>query len=127
MRVTKARHFTNAMAALVAAIFVIATLMPAAAQPARRSGKLVCRNAVLSIISLLDDKEDNTPDYRKAYETIVQRCGPATDAPSASAPSPRKDCGNLAVAVLDIIEDDKMDTQGFVAARTRFALSCAPR
>ena len=115
------------MAVLVAAIFVSAKLMPATAQPAKRSGKLVCRNAVLSIISLLDDKEDNTPDYRKAYETIVQRCGPATDAPSASAPSPRKDCGNLAVAVLDIIEDDKINTQGFVAARTRFALSCAPR
>jgi hypothetical protein len=115
------------MAALVAAIFVIATLMPAAAQPAKRSGAGPCRQGALSLISLLDSKEDNTPDYRNAYDGVVQTCGPATGAPSASAPSPREDCGKLALALLDIIEDGKINTQGFVAARTRFALSCAPR
>lgn len=114
------------MAALVAAIFVIATLMPATAQPVKRSGVGPCRQGALSLISLLDSKEDNTPDYRQAYDGVVRSCGPATGAPSASAPSPREDCGKLALAVLDIIEDGKMNTQGFVAARTRFALSCAP-
>lgn len=115
------------MAALVAAIFLSAVLASATAQPAKRSGTLPCRQGALSIISMLDSKEDNTPDYRSAYDAIVQTCGPATGAPSASAPSPRADCGKLAVAVLDLIEDGKINTQGFVAARTRFALSCAPR
>jgi hypothetical protein len=115
------------MAALVAAIFVIATLMPAIAQPAKRSGAGPCRQGALSLISLLDSKADNTADYRHAYDGIVQTCGPASPAPSAQAPSGRDDCGKLALALLDIIEDGKINTRGFAAARTRFALSCAPR
>ena len=114
------------MAALVAAIFVSAALEPATAQPAKRSGAGPCRQAALSIIAALDAKEDNTPDYRHAYEGIVQTCGPA-GAPSAQPPSPREECGKLALAVLDAIEDNKINTQAFVHARTRFALSCAPR
>ena len=124
---SKSRHLTVAMAALVAAIFMFAALTPATAQPAKRSGTGPCRQGALSLISLLDSKEDNTPDYRRAYDGVVQTCGPATGAPSASPPSPREDCGKLALAVLDVIEDGKINTQGFVAARTRFALSCAPR
>lgn len=118
------RHFTIVMAAPVAAIFVCAALVSAAAQPAKRSGAGPCRQAALSIIALLDAKEDNTPDYRHAYEGIVQTCGPA-GAPSAQPPSGREECGKLALAVLDAIEDGKINTQGFVHARTRFALSCA--
>ena len=115
------------MAAFVAAIFVFAPLMPAMAQPAKRSGAGPCSQGALSLISLLDSKEDNTADYRSAYDGVVQTCGPATGATSASPPSPREDCGKLAVAVLNLIEDGKINTQGFVAARTRFALSCAPK
>ncbi len=123
----RSRYLIIPMAALVAAIFVLATLMPAIAQSAKRSGVGPCRQGALSLISLLDSKEDNTPDYRNAYDGVVQSCGPATGAPSASAPSPRTDCGKLASALLDLIEDGKMNSQGFVAARTRFAMSCGPR
>ena len=77
-------------------------------------------------MSMLDAKEDNTADYRHAYDGLIKTCGPA-GAPSAQPPSPREECGKLALAVLDAIEENKINTQAFVHARTRFALSCAPR
>jgi hypothetical protein len=120
------RHMFSQMAASMAAIFVFAVITPATAQQAKRSGAGPCRQAALSIISALDAKEDNTPDYRHAYEGLTQTCGPA-GMPSAQPPSPREECGKLALAVLDAIEDNKINTQGFVHTRTRFAMSCAPR
>ena len=59
------------MAAPVAAIFVCAALVSATAQPAKRSGAGPCRQAALSIISMLEAKEYNTADYRHAYDGIV--------------------------------------------------------
>lgn len=120
------RHLTLAMAAPVAAILVCANLASATAQQTKRSGAGPCRQAALSIIAALDAKEDNTADYRHAYEGLTQTCGPA-GMPSAQPPSPREECGKLALAVLDAIEENKINTQGFVHARTRFAMSCAPR
>jgi hypothetical protein len=114
------------MAAFVAAIFVCATLTSASAQSAKRSGAGPCRQAALSIMAMLDAREDNTADYRHAYDGLTQTCGPA-GMPSAQPPSPREECGKLALAVLDAIEENKINTQGFVHARTRFAMSCGPR
>jgi hypothetical protein len=113
------------MAALVAAIFVCAALAPATAQD-KRSGVGPCRQGALSLIGMLDLGEDNTADYRHAYEGVVKTCGPA-GMPSAQPPSARADCPKLARAMLDAIEEGKINSQGFVHARTRFALSCAPR
>ena len=120
------QHMLSRMAAPVAAILICGIVAPASAQPAKRSGAGPCRQAALSIMAMLDAKEDNTPDYRHAYDGLVQTCGPA-GAPSAQPPSPRAECGKLALAVLDAIEENKLNTQAFVHARTRFALSCAPR
>ena len=121
----QSRHLTISMAALVAAIFVSAALAPATAQD-KRSGVGPCRQGALSLIGMLDQGEDNTADYRHAYEGVVQTCGPA-GMPSAQAPSARQECPKLARAMLDGIEEGKINTQGFVHARTRFAMSCAPR
>ena len=121
----QSRHLIK-MAALVAAIFVFAALTSASAQQTKRSGAGPCRQAALSIISALEAKEDNTPDYRHAFEGLTQTCGPA-GMPSAQPPSPREECGKLALAVLDAIEENKINTQAFVHARTRLAMSCAPR
>ena len=120
------RHMLSRMAAPVAAILICGIVAPATAQQTKRSGAGPCRQAALSIISALEAKEDNTPDYRHAYEGLTQTCGPA-GMPSAQPPSPREECGKLALAVLDAIEDNKINTQAFVHARTRFAMSCAPR
>ncbi|MBN8990168.1 MAG: hypothetical protein J0H42_18130 [Rhizobiales bacterium] len=114
------------MATLVVAILVCGTLASAHAQQTRRSGTGPCRQGALSLIAMLDANEDNTPDYRRVYEAVVQTCGPA-GMPSAQPPSPREECRKLALAMLDAIEDNKINTQGFVHARTRFATSCAPR
>ena len=121
----QSRHLTLAMAALVAAIFVCASLAPAIAQD-KRSGVGPCRQGALSLIGMLDGGEDNTADYRHAFDGVVKTCGPA-GMPSAQPPSARADCPELARAMLDAIEENKINTQGFVHARTRFAMSCAPR
>jgi hypothetical protein len=113
------------MAALVAAIFVCAALAPATAQD-KRSGVGPCRQGALSLIGMLDGGEDNTADYRHAFDGVVKTCGPA-GMPSAQPPSARADCPKLARAMLDAIEEGKINAQGFVHARTRFAMSCAPR
>ena len=119
------RHLV-AMAALVAAISICAALAPVTAQSGKRSGLGPCRQGALALVGMLDGGEDNTADYRHAYQAVVQTCGPA-GAPSAQAPSSRQECPNLARAMLDAIEENKLNTQTFVHARTRFAMSCAPR
>lgn len=47
----------------------------------------------------------------------------------AAAPSPfdRARCRDLAAAIVDLIEDDKMDSAEFAHARNRFAAACPPR
>ena len=75
---------------------------------------------------MLEAKEDNTADYRHAYDGLTASLRPRRCAVRAAA-VPREECGKLALAVLDAIEENKINTQGFVHARTRFALTCAPR
>ena len=80
-------------------------------------------------MSLLDGKMDNTALYRDTFATVVNTCGPASPAAPAqpAAPSDRAVCDDLATAMTDLIEDDKMNTLAFVKARSAFAQSCAPR
>jgi hypothetical protein len=110
---------------------VIAVLLSAGAAfaqgAAKRSGTGPCRQGALALIGMLDDKSDNTADYRHAYEAVVQTCGPAGAARTPVAPQERSTCRDLALKVLDTIEDGKMNTQAFVQVRETFAKSCAPR
>lgn len=123
-----ASRYNLVVAALVAAIFVCGAVTPAAAQSAKRSGIGPCRQGALAIIAMLDRKEDHTAEYRHAYDGLVQTCGPMGEArmPTPSDVS-RTDCGKLALAVLDAIEEGKMNTKGFVEVRARFAAACEPR
>lgn len=88
-----------------------------------------CHEAVNGLVSLLDGKMDNTALYRETFATVVNTCGPAAPAqPAQPAAAPdRSACDDLATAMTDLIEDDKMNTADFVKARTAFAQSCAPR
>ncbi|HUC51898.1 MAG TPA: hypothetical protein VMA30_21125 [Xanthobacteraceae bacterium] len=76
---------------------------------------------------------DNTALYRETFATVVNGCGPASpeSAPAATSqaasPPDRAACDDLAGAMTDLIEDDKMNTAAFVKARSAFARSCAPR
>jgi hypothetical protein len=88
-----------------------------------------CHEAVNGLVSLLDGKMDNTALYRETFATVVNTCGPAAPAqPVQPAAAPdRSACDDLANAMTDLIEDDKMSTADFVKARGAFAQSCAPR
>ena len=93
------------------------------------SSSASCHEAVNGLVSLLDGKMDNTALYRETFTTVVNTCGPAVPAqPAQPAAAPdRSACDDLATAMTDLIEDDKMNTADFVKARNAFAQSCAPR
>ncbi len=98
--------------------------------PAPRFGEKSCREAVNGLISLLDAKTDNTALYRDTNAVVVNTCGPAATKaePKPAAPPPGRDaCHDLAAALVDLIEDGKMNTKAFVEARGRFAQACPPR
>ncbi|MGA8320854.1 MAG: hypothetical protein WB774_08560 [Xanthobacteraceae bacterium] len=107
-----------------AAVMTIAATTSAFA--AQRSNQASCHEAVNGLVSLLDGKMDNTALYRETFATVVNTCGPAAPALPAAAPD-RSACDDLATAMTDLIGDDKMNTAGFIKARTAFAQSCAPR
>jgi hypothetical protein len=120
------------IAMAVSAIAVATCASPAFA--AQRPGPGPCREAVNGLVSLLDGKMDDTALYRDTFAVVVNTCGPATAAPAQAQPQPalpspsgRAACHDLAVAMTDIIEDDKMNTAAFVKARAAFGQSCAPR
>ena len=88
------------------------------------------REAVNGLVSMLDAKTDNTANYRDTYAVVVDTCGPvATKAKPKATPAPasRDACHDLAAAMVDLIEDGKMDTAAFVTARNEFAATCPPR
>jgi len=83
---------------------------------------------LLGIVSTLDAKTDNSDDYRHTFSAIVETCGPVAPAPKPKEPPPsRAGCRDLAMAMVDLIEDGKMNTKAFVKARDAFAETCPPR
>ena len=112
------------MRGLVPLALLAATLAaPALAQ--KRTGAAPCRQGALALMSMLDGKDDKSADYKHAFEAVTQTCGPVAKARDIT-PSPRASCGKLALAVLDAIEEGKINTPVFVRARDIFAASCAP-
>jgi hypothetical protein len=122
---------------IAAMVFTIAaTTCASPSFAAQRSGPGPCREAVNGLVSLLDGKMDGTALYRDTFAVVVNTCGPAPAAPEPAQAQPaapqssltgRAASHDLAVAMTDIIEDDKMNTAAFVKTRTAFAQSCAPR
>jgi hypothetical protein len=116
------------VAAAAAAVVGFAPLAAAAAQAAKRSSEASCRQAANGLVSMLDAKTDDTALYRDTYAVVVRTCGPASAVPKPATPPPNRDaCHDLAAALVDAIEDGKMNTAAFVKARTDFARACAPR
>ena len=114
------------LVAFTAAVVICAS--PASA--ASRSSEKSCRQAANGLISLLDAKTDDTALYRDTYTVVVDSCGPPASniqsKPGATPPG-RVACRDLAAALVDLIEDGKMNTEAFVEARGRFAQACPPR
>jgi hypothetical protein len=113
----------------LAATAVMTITATTSAFAAQRASPASCHEAVNGLVSLLDGKMDNTVLYRETFATVVNTCGPAAPAQPAqpTAAPDRSTCDDLATAMTDLIEDDKMNTADFVKARTAFAQSCAPR
>ncbi len=58
----------------------------------------------------------------------LRPAGLAAPAPKPKTPPPGRDaCHDLAAAMVDLIEDGKMDTAAFVKARNDFADTCPPK
>jgi hypothetical protein len=116
--------------ALGLAAVAAAALICTAAAAAPASTPASCREAANGLISLLDAGKDTGALYRDTYAVVVNTCGPAAAAPRPAAPpSPpdRAKCHDLAAALVDLIEDDAMDSAKFAATRDTFAAACAPK
>lgn len=115
-------------AACVAAVLVVAPLPSFAAKMAARSGEKACREAINGLISLIDANTDNSALYRDTFAVVVNTCGLIAPAPKPKNPPPsRAGCHDLAAAMVDLIEDEKLNTGDFVKARNAFAQTCPPR
>jgi hypothetical protein len=87
-----------------------------------------CREAINGLISLIDSNSDNTALYRDTFAVVVHTCGPSSPAPKPKDASPRPaGCHDLAAAMVDLIEDEKLNTAAFTKARDAFAQTCPPR
>jgi hypothetical protein len=117
-------------AALLAAALILAPLPSFGTKIAPRASEGSCRQAANGLISLLDAKTDDTALYRDTYTVVVDTCGPpasnAQSKPGATPPG-RVACRDLAAALVDLIEDGKMNIKAFVEARSCFAQVCPPR
>ena len=118
----------RATAACLAAALVIAPLPSFAAKMVARSGEKPCREAINGLISLIDANTDNSALYRDTFAVVVNTCGLIAPAPKPKNPPPsRAGCHDLAAAMVDLIEDEKLNTGDFVKARNAFAQTCPPR
>ena len=118
--------FTKGILGLLA----VAALVIASAAASPHSNPASCREAANGLIALLDAGKDDGPLYRDTYAVVVTTCGPAPPTSRlAAAPSPtgRAQCRGLAAAMVDLIEDDKMESAEFARARESFAAACTPR
>ncbi len=122
------RGHTFPTAAVVVATLTCAFFAHAAPKSAQRPGEKACREAANGLVSLLDAKLDDTANYRATFAAVVETCGPAAPPAKRKVPPPNREiCHDLAAALVDIIEDGKMNTPAFVKARTSFAETCPPR
>lgn len=103
----------------------VAAASPALAQTGSRNGAGSCRQSALALIAMLDAGDDTSAGYRDAYGGVVQSCGPAPR--KAAVMADRAGCRDLALKLLDEIEQGRLDSQRLARARDAFAASCAPR
>jgi hypothetical protein len=94
-----------------------------------RSGRGPCRVAAQALIGYLDAGDEKGRDYAHAY-TMVDSCGPVRTAKSkSSAVQPVADralCRDLALKMLDELDENRMNRPSFVKVRDAFAEKCGP-
>jgi len=120
----KLTHRSLRLAAVLAvAISPCTTLAQVNSKP---SGSGPCRQGVLALINMLDAGEQGTADYRSTAQSVVQTCGRSSGRTLSSPQVNQVQCRQLALSMLDAIEDGKMNSQAFVLTRDNFARSCSP-
>ena len=125
---TARRCHARVTAACLAAALLVAPHASFAAKMAARSDEKPCRDAINGLISLIDANTDNSALYRDTFAVVVNTCGLIALAPKPKNPPPsRAGCHDLAGAMVDLIEDEKLNTGDFVKARNAFAQTCPPR
>jgi len=75
---------------------------------------------------MLDAGEQATADYRITAQSVIDTCGPSSGRTLSSPQLNQVQCRQLALSMLDAIEDGKMNSQAFALIRDNFARSCSP-
>lgn len=100
-----------------------------AAKKEPRSGRGPCRVAAQALIGYLDSADEKGGDYAHAY-TMVDTCGPVRTPKSKSAAvqpvGDRALCRDLALKMLDELDENRMNRSSFVTVRDAFAEKCGP-
>ncbi|MFN3347981.1 hypothetical protein [Pseudorhodoplanes sp.] len=100
-----------------------------AAKKEPRSGLGPCRIGAQALIAYLDDGKEASSDYAHAYG-MVETCGPVRTAKAKSVPvrpvADRESCRDLALKMLDELDENRMNRPSFVAVREEFAVKCGP-
>jgi hypothetical protein len=95
---------------------------------AQRSGVDTCRQGLLALVVMIDAEEHDRSHYRSTAKTVVETCGPA--ATKQVAPSAGFDkglCSRLSLAMLETIEEGKLESPQFAEKRDEFAGKCVSR
>jgi hypothetical protein len=97
---------------------------------AQRSGVDTCRQGLLALVVMIDAEEQDRSHYQATAKTVAETCGPAATkqvAPAASAGFDKGLCGKLSLAMLETIEEGKLDSPQFAEKRDEFAGKCVGR
>ena len=121
-----ARFFLAGNAALITAFLSCFLSLADPALAEQRSGVGPCRQGVLALIGMLDDRDMKSADYRSAFSAVVGTCGPVARSKAAAKPAGTAQCRKLAGYMLDEIESNGLNGRAFVEVRDTFAQECGP-
>jgi hypothetical protein len=115
----------RALARVAWSVLLLAAAVPPS--EAQRSGAGPCRQGLLALIVMIDAEEQDKSLYRTTARDVVETCGPPASARKASAAPPafdREQCGKRVLAMLDTVEEGKLESPQFAQARDAFAGRC---
>lgn len=114
------------------AAFAVVVCLPVVAQAAKqepRSGLGACRIAAQALAGYLQRQQATSSEYAHAYR-MIETCGLARTAKMKAVPvrpvSNRLACGDLAIKMLDELDEKRLNRPSFVAVREEFAVKCGP-
>jgi hypothetical protein len=115
--------------AVICGVLLAPVLAVDASAQERRSGLQPCRIGAQALIQYLDSQEQAGADYADAYR-MVETCGPPRTQAHRKVPvravTDAKACRDLALKMLDELDEGRLTRPSFVKAREDFAVACAP-